>query len=126
EPLIITGSRDSNLRMWKLPKPGDPEYHQSGPHVDDAECPYFIRVLTGHQNSVRAIAAHGDTLVSGSYDSTVRVWKISTGESLHRLQGHSSKVYSVVLDSKRNRCISGYMDNLVKVWSLETGSLLYN
>lgn len=126
EPLIITGSRDSNLRVWKLPKPGDPDYHQSGPHVDDAECPYFIRVLTGHQHSVRAIAAHGDTLVSGSYDSTVRVWKISTGETLHRLQGHSSKVYSVVLDPKRNRCISGSMDNLVKVWSLETGSLLYN
>ncbi|RAL03819.1 F-box/WD repeat-containing protein [Aspergillus ibericus CBS 121593] len=126
EPLIITGSRDSNLRVWKLPKPGDPGYYQSGPHVDDADCPYFVRVLTGHQHSVRAIAAHGDTLVSGSYDCTVRVWKISTGETVHRLQGHTLKVYSVVLDHKRNRCISGSMDNMVKVWSLETGSMLYN
>lgn len=126
DPLIITGSRDSNLRVWKLPKQGDPVYFHGGPHIDDADCPYFIRVLTGHQHSVRAIAAHGDTLVSGSYDCTVRVWKISTGETLHRLQGHTSKVYSVVLDHKRNRCISGSMDNLVKVWSLETGTLLYN
>ncbi|EAW06930.1 F-box/WD repeat-containing protein [Aspergillus clavatus NRRL 1] len=126
EPIIITGSRDSNLRVWKLPKPGDPVYYQSGPHVDDTDCPYFIRVLTGHQHSVRAIAAHGDTLVSGSYDCTVRVWKISTGETLHRLQGHTLKVYSVVLDHKRNRCISGSMDNTVKVWSLETGSIIHN
>ncbi|KAL4958477.1 WD40-repeat-containing domain protein [Aspergillus filifer] len=126
EPLIITGSRDSNLRVWKLPKPGDPGYYQSGPNVDDTDCPYFVRVLTGHQHSVRAIAAHGDTLVSGSYDCTVRVWKISTGETMHRLSGHSLKVYSVVLDHKRNRCISGSMDNTVKVWSLETGSVLYN
>ncbi|KAJ9219582.1 hypothetical protein DTO169C6_8043 [Paecilomyces variotii] len=126
EPLIITGSRDSNLRVWKLPQPGDPQYFQAGPHADDADCPYFVRVLTGHQHSVRAIAAHGDTLVSGSYDCTVRVWKISTGETLHRLQGHTLKVYSVVLDHERNRCISGSMDNMVKVWSLETGSLLYN
>ncbi|KAL4867756.1 hypothetical protein BDV12DRAFT_112086 [Aspergillus spectabilis] len=126
EPLIITGSRDSNLRVWKLPKPGDPGYYQSGPHVNDADCPYFVRVLTGHQHSVRAIAAHGDTLVSGSYDCTVRVWKISTGETVHRLSGHSLKVYSVVLDHKRNRCISGSMDNMVKVWSLDTGSILYN
>ncbi|KAE8417683.1 WD40-repeat-containing domain protein [Aspergillus pseudocaelatus] len=126
EPLIITGSRDSNLRIWKLPKPGDPVYYQTGPHVDDTDCPYFVRALTGHQHSVRTIAAHGDTLVSGSYDCTVRVWKISTGEALHRLQGHSLKVYSVVLDHKRNRCISGSMDNMVKVWSLETGSILYN
>ncbi|KAL4808263.1 WD40-repeat-containing domain protein [Aspergillus unguis] len=126
EPLIITGSRDSNLRVWKLPKPGDPGYYQSGPHVDDTDCPYFVRVLTGHTHSVRAIAAHGDTLVSGSYDCTVRVWKVSTGETVHRLSGHSLKVYSVVLDHKRNRCISGSMDNMVKVWSLETGSCLYN
>ncbi|PLB34812.1 cell division control protein Cdc4 [Aspergillus candidus] len=126
EPLIITGSRDSNLRVWKLPRPGDPGYYQSGPHVDDTDCPYFVRVLAGHHHSVRAIAAHGDTLVSGSYDCTVRVWKISTGETLHRLEGHSLKVYSVVLDHKRNRCISGSMDNMVKVWSLDSGTLLYN
>ncbi|KAI9370850.1 WD40-repeat-containing domain protein [Aspergillus egyptiacus] len=126
EPLIITGSRDSNLRVWKLPKPGDPGYYESGIHGDDTDCPYFVRVLTGHQHSVRAIAAYGDTLVSGSYDCTVRVWKISTGETLHRLSGHSLKVYSVVLDHTRNRCISGSMDNMVKVWSLESGSLLYN
>lgn len=126
EPLIITGSRDSNLRVWKLPKSGDPVYYQNGPTVDDASCPYFMRVLSGHQHSVRAIAAHGDTLVSGSYDCTVKVWKISTGQTLHTLQGHSMKVYSVVLDHKRNRCISGAMDHMVKVWSLDDGAVLYN
>lgn len=127
QPLIITGSRDSNLRVWRLPKPGDPVFHQAGPAPDEtSECPYFVRALTGHHHSVRAIAAHGDTLVSGSYDCTVRVWKISTGELLHRLQGHTQKVYSVVLDYKRNRCISGSMDNVVKVWSLETGQSLFS
>ena len=126
QPLIITGSRDSNLRVWKLPRPEDKTFFQAGPPQDDSECPYFLRVLTGHHHSVRAIAAHADTLVSGSYDSTVRVWKISTGETVHRLQGHTQKVYSIVLDHKRNRCISGSMDNLVKVWSLDTGSVLYN
>ena len=126
EPLIITGSRDSTLRVWKLPKPGDKPFFQAGPAPDDAECPYFIRVLTGHHHSVRAIAAHGDTLVSGSYDCSVRVWKISTGATVYRLQGHTQKVYSVVLDHRRNRCISGSMDNLVKVWSLDTGTVLFN
>ena len=126
QPLIITGSRDSNLRVWKLPKPNDERFFQAGPAADDNDCPYFVRVLTGHHHSVRAIAAHADTLVSGSYDCTVRVWKISTGETVHRLTGHTQKVYSVVLDHKRNRCISGSMDNLVKVWSLDTGTVLFN
>ena len=127
QPLIITGSRDSNLRVWKLPKPGDLEFFQTGSTPDEAaECPYFVRTLAGHHHSVRAIAAHADTLVSGSYDCSVRVWKISTGETVHRLTGHTQKVYSVVLDHKRNRCISGSMDNLVKVWSLENGTALFN
>ncbi|KAJ5156277.1 hypothetical protein N7492_009080 [Penicillium capsulatum] len=125
-PLIITGSRDSTLRVWKLPKPDDPAYLPTGPPADDADCPYFVRTLAGHAHSVRALAAHGDTLVSGSYDCTVRVWKISTGQVLHTLSGHSLKVYTVVLDPKRNRCISGALDHTVKVWSLEDGSLLYN
>lgn len=125
EELIITGSRDSTLRVWKLPKPGDRSIIQTGASSNDHDNPYFIRALTGHHHSVRAIAAHGDTLVSGSYDCTVRVWKISTGEVLQRLQGHSQKVYSVVLDHARNRCISGSMDYMVKVWSLETGVCIF-
>ncbi|KAI9890358.1 MAG: SCF ubiquitin ligase complex subunit cdc4 [Vezdaea aestivalis] len=125
-PLIITGSRDSNLRVWRLPKSGDPEYLTVGPAFADTDCPYFVRTLAGHLHSVRAIAAHGDTLVSGSYDATVRVWKISTGETVHRLTGHTQKVYSVVLDTERNRCISGSMDFMVKVWNLETGTVLFN
>lgn len=125
EELIITGSRDSTLRVWRLPKPKDPSVIQTGASANDHDNPYFIRALTGHHHSVRAIAAYGDTLVSGSYDCTVRVWKISNGECVQRLQGHSQKVYSVVLDHERNRCISGSMDNMVKVWSLETGACIF-
>ncbi|KAL3419666.1 WD repeat containing protein pop1 [Phlyctema vagabunda] len=125
KPLIITGSRDSQLRVWKLPEQGSKRYIHAGPQANDADCPYFVRVLNGHSHSVRAIAAHQDTLVSGSYDFTVRVWKISTGETLHRLTGHTMKVYSVVLDHERKRCISGSMDNLVKIWSIVTGQCLF-
>lgn len=122
KPLIITGSRDSQLRVWRLPEASSRRYIQTGPPANDADCPYFIRTLQGHTHSVRAIAAHADTLVSGSYDNTVRVWRISTGETVHVLQGHTQKVYSVVLDLARNRCISGSMDSFVKIWDLETGS----
>jgi F-box and WD-40 domain protein CDC4 len=126
EPLIITGSRDSTLRVWKLPQPNDRSVFHAGPPANDRDNPYFLRTLSGHHNSVRAIAAHGDTLISGSYDCTVRVWKISNGDLIHRLQGHTQKVYSVVLDHDRSRCISGSMDNLVKVWDLQSGACLFN
>src|SRR5262249_46533551 len=44
------------------------------------------RVLTGHHAAVVKLSAHpdGDLLASGSWDGTLRLWDISTGEELVR------------------------------------------
>jgi F-box and WD-40 domain protein CDC4 len=120
EPLIISGSRDSTIRVWKLPRSSE-----GGGLQDHSGQPCCVRVLSGHRGSVRTIAAHADTLVSGSYDHSVRVWRISSGEVIHELLGHTHRVYSVALDHKRNRCISGSRDKLVKVWCLASGSCIH-
>lgn len=127
ERLIISGSRDSSLRIWKFPVDGDAPIPPGGIiRGEPAVAAYHRRVLAGHHHSVRALDAYGDRMVSGSYDTSVCVWRISTGERLHRLNGHMNKVYSVVLDHKRDRCISGAMDSSIKIWSLETGGVLHN
>ncbi|GAA6001194.1 hypothetical protein JCM10207_007454 [Rhodosporidiobolus poonsookiae] len=127
-PLIVTGSRDWSLRVWKLPMPGrDPEFHPLVPqsptedNTEPSENPYHIRHLSGHKHAVRALAAHGRTLVSGSYDMDVRVWDLMTGKCRHRLTGHTQKVYSVVYDPIRQQCASGSMDGTVRLWSTTTG-----
>lgn len=126
-PLIVTGSRDWSLRVWKLPSERDKEYHPHVPtspteeNTDPSDNPFHLRHLSGHRHAVRALAAHGRTLVSGSYDCTVRVWDILTGECRHRLTGHAQKVYSVVYDHQRKQCASGSMDGTVRLWSTETG-----
>ncbi|KAK3830962.1 MAG: WD40-repeat-containing domain protein [Linnemannia elongata] len=118
-PVIVTGSRDSTLLVWRLP---DPELNG---HMSATDNGWLLHTLSGHTQSVRALAAEGSTLVSGSYDCTVRVWNIVTGTLVHRLQGHAQKVYSVVLDKERNQCMSGSMDSYVRIWSLEDGSCLH-
>lgn len=106
--------------------------------------PYHRLLLEGHDHAVRALAARGRTLVSGSYDCTVRVWDIITGQSKWVLVGHSQKglynlqvislrlivfllllVYSVVLDPNRNQACSGSMDGTVRVWNLITGQCVH-
>ncbi|KAI8072530.1 WD40-repeat-containing domain protein [Gongronella butleri] len=87
--------------------------------------PFFVHLLRGHTDSVRTLAAHGNMLVSGSYDNTVRVWDLEKGERLHQLEGHTQKVYSVVIDPKNNRCISGSMDSTIRIWCLESGRCLH-
>jgi F-box and WD-40 domain protein CDC4 len=147
EPIIVTGSRDSTLRVWSLPKRGSAKYLPTPPEAASEETnvnadpatspgtttanttvsanPYFLRKLIGHSQSVRALSGAGNTLVSGSYDHTVRVWKISTGECRWRLTGHAAKVYSVVYDVDKDRCFSGSMDHCVKVWDLTRGVCLH-
>ncbi|CAG8563730.1 15027_t:CDS:2 [Funneliformis mosseae] len=130
-PLIVTGSRDSTLKVWRLPNlETDQPFHPAIPSSpsDNTQYdnnPYYIRTLSGHSHSVRALAGVGNTLVSGSYDCSVRVWNIMSGECIWRLHGHTQKVYSVVLDAKRKRCMSGSMDGTVKVWNLEDGTNIW-
>jgi F-box and WD-40 domain protein CDC4 len=118
-PLIITGSRDTTLRVWRLPDPAtDPPFDGNGVN------PWYMYTLTGHTLSVRTIAAHGNVLISGSYDSTVNVWNVETGRLVHHLEGHSHKVYSVVIDPDRHRCVSGSMDGTIRVWDYISGQRL--
>ena len=133
-PLIVTGSRDSTIRVWKLPSLAPARkltslqpYAVPAPTVSKHPQvnPYHLRVLQGHEEAVRAVAAHGRRLVSGSYDCTLRVWDLLTGECQFVLSGHKGKVYSVVLDAARNRCASGSLDGSVRIWSLATGDCLY-
>ncbi|KAJ1982680.1 SCF ubiquitin ligase complex subunit cdc4 [Dimargaris xerosporica] len=125
-PLIVTGSRDSTLRVWKLPVAGrDPPYRPTNDRGTAVANPYLVHVLPGHSSSVRALVGKGNLVVSGSYDMTVRVWNVEEGECKWRLTGHAQRVYSVALADDRKRCMSGSLDGSVRVWNLDDGTCTY-
>ena len=51
-----------------------------------------MRLLSGHQGSVRALCytAEGHRLASASEDGTVRVWDLSSEGAALVLQGHAA------------------------------------
>lgn len=63
-------------------------------------------------------------VVSGSRDTTLRVWDVLTGRCEHVLTGHVAAVRCVQYNGRR--VVSGGYDYLVKVWDPETEVCLFN
>jgi WD40 repeat protein len=55
---------------------------------------------------------HGDKLISGSDDWTIKVWSTDTWTCERTLEGHDGKVYSLVVHG--DKLISGSSDQTIK------------
>jgi WD40 repeat protein len=82
--------------------------------------------LVGHLDEVRSVAfsPDGQTLASGSWDATVLLWDVTSGESISEpLEGHMDVVNSVAFSPDGQTLASGSWDeagNTVLLWDLTT------
>jgi hypothetical protein len=73
-----------------------------------------------------AFSPDGRRIVSGSNDSTLKVWDTVTGQNLLSLEGHTSNVLSVVFSPDGRRIVSGSHDETVKVWDAGNSRILFS
>ncbi|NJN23488.1 MAG: WD40 repeat domain-containing protein [Acaryochloridaceae cyanobacterium RL_2_7] len=74
-----------------------------------------IRTLEGHRHEVWSIAASkcGQYLVSGSDDSSVKIWDINRGQCLQTLDSHQYPVRFVALSPSNDHLITFSVDQQV-------------
>jgi F-box and WD-40 domain protein CDC4 len=105
--VIVTGSGDSTIRVWRLPEedansqtsfeaaPTPSVLDVSAGHdsstTNSTSDHFLLRTCQGHSAAITATVVDGGKCVSGSTDKTVRVWDIESGQCEHVFEGHTDR-----------------------------------
>jgi F-box/WD-40 domain protein MET30 len=79
-------------------------------------------VFKGHTDGIMCLQFDDSILATGSYDSTIKIWDIKTGEEIRSLVEHTSGVRALQFDD--TKLISGSMDKTLKIWNYRTGKCI--
>jgi F-box/WD-40 domain protein MET30 len=81
-----------------------------------------VKTLKGHTNGVTCLQLDDNILATGSYDATIKIWNIETGEEIRTLRGHARGIRALQFDD--SKLISGSLDNTIKIWNWHTGECI--
>ena len=103
---LVTASRDRSIIVWKLASDGETLGQP-------------LRRLKGHSHFVSDItlSSDGQYCLSGSWDGTLRLWDLATGETTRQFTSHTKDVLSVAFSVDNRQIVSGSRDKTVKLWN---------
>jgi WD40 repeat protein len=86
----------------------------------------LVRTLDGPSNLITSIVISTDnqTLISGNFDKTIKIWNMQTGELRRTLYGSETGSRTVAISPDKQILASG-SQGIVEAWNLNTGDLLY-
>ena len=82
--------------------------------------------LYGHQSAVYSISISPDNqyLISGSYDTTIRLWNLHTKTCFGVYKGHFCPILCVKFSPITHYFASGACDKTARLWSINSGGAL--
>jgi WD40 repeat protein len=82
-------------------------------------------ILRGHSKSLWvssvAFSPNGQMLASCSFDRTVKLWDVHSGECLRTFEGHTNWLWTVAFSSDGKTVASGGDDQTARLWNIATG-----
>ncbi|BBM83687.1 DUF4062 domain-containing protein [Candidatus Uabimicrobium amorphum] len=84
----------------------------------------LLQGIEAHARDISHLVFSEDSLkiISGSFDETVKVFAVESGECIHTLCGHQGAVMGVA--HSQRYIFSAAMDQTLRVWDLENGTLI--
>lgn len=118
---LVSGGCDREVRVWDMAIGQVPyAYLRRRMLTTSSESKHTLR---GHTSTVRCLKMSDEnTAISGSRDTTLRIWDIKTGLCKKILVGHLASVRC--LEIHGDIVVSGSYDTTAKVWSISKGTCL--
>jgi guanine nucleotide-binding protein subunit beta-2-like 1 protein len=104
--MLLSSSRDKSVIVW---------------HLTRGEDVYGVprKSLKGHNHFVSdvAISSDGQFALTASWDKTLRLWDLNSGQTTRQFVGHNNSVLSVSFSPDNRQIVSGAMDKTIKLWN---------
>lgn len=109
--LLLSGSRDKTICVWNLEPDAGVNIHSVVGTVK--------KRLVGHLHIVEDIdiSSDGQYALSASWDRTLRLWHLESGEATKQFRGHDNDVLSVAFSPDNRQIVSGSRDKTIKLWN---------
>jgi WD40 repeat protein len=84
----------------------------------------FAVTFVANNSVANHVAANHSVVASGSYDRTIKLWDLQTGDCLNTLAGHADGVLCLSSHPQSAILASGSFDCTIKLWNTSTGECL--
>jgi len=106
---LVSASRDKTLITWKVTNEANEATVTGTP----------LKSMVGHANFISdvCLSSDGQFALSGSWDRSMRLWEIKSGQATQKFIGHDKDVTSVAFSPENRQIVSGSRDHKLKVWN---------
>jgi len=105
---FVSASRDNTLLLWKGATTAE------GTQSAEPE-----KRMEGHSGFVEdiALSSDGQYALSASWDKSLRLWELKSGNCIRKFNDHTKDVLTVAFSPDNRQIVSGGRDNKLKMWN---------